>query len=974
MLGKNVGLVLALIICAATSMNTSWYSHDVMTGTIEMIEVHNVMDSTPRDSMVIQPNPGDMKDTYISSNSALQTMNFGISNILKVNGTQPEKVLLQFPISMPSGSVITAATLKLYCTYAENPSEALSVGCYKMLKSWEEGYGNGTSSPGATWYARDANNNWQSPGMAAGTDYESTPVSTTNVASASIWYSWNITSVFSEWVYGISQNYGVALMTNWGSGKYFNSSDSGVHQYWPKIEVSYYIDTTPPVTTATVIGTQGANGWYVSNVVVNLSASDSGIGVDKIYYRINSGQWQEYTSNLSFASEGVYNISYYAKDKVGNTETTKSVTVKIDLSPGNTEAYLTGSVGANNWYVSPVTLTLQATDSSSGINKTYYKLNTSFVWLQYTAPITFTNDSEYTVEFCSLDNAGFNETPKSINFRIDKTAPNTTSTVTGTSGENGWYVSEVSVKLSALDNSSGVTETYYRLNATDNWILYTQEFLISSEGIYMLEYYSIDSAGNNEGVKQREIRIDLTPPEVQLSITGSFVYSGWYNSTVNVSITTTDLSGISQILYSVDDGTWQNYTVPIKLSDGVHAFSYQVKNGAGLITTNTTEIKVDTQAPVSEAHLTGTLGAYGWYTSDVIVNLSATDNISGVDEIAYRYGEGYEWENYTHELYISTEGTTVIEFFARDVAGNLETVKSITIKIDSTPPRTNYNISGKEGERNWYTGRVSLKLLPEDATSGVTETFYRIGATGDWIRYVSDLTFDDGTYEVFFYSVDTARNKEVVKNVSFKVDTIPPDVKHTPITEALYSEEIQISVTISEFGSGIADARLYYKNPAWGSYRDVKMSTSDGKTYTATISKDDATLDGLQYYIEVKDNAGNTVRLPSGGNNAPYFINVHINYWYLLLLIPLILLIVFIVFKKLDYWDDFVDMFKPKKKEVAKEEKPKAPPTVKCASCGYPIPHETVNQSFVCPSCGAVFHPACASRLTSCPNCNNPIH
>ncbi|MCX8174140.1 MAG: DNRLRE domain-containing protein [Thermoplasmata archaeon] len=930
------------------------------------------MPESPKDSMVIQPTPADMADTYISVSNP--TLNYGINNTLKVNGTNPEKVLLNFPISMPSGSVITAATLRLYCYYAENPGETLAVGAYKMLRSWEEGYGNGTPSIGATWYVRDASNSWQSPGMAAGTDYESTAVATTNVAGGSIWYSWNITAVFREWVYGISPNCGLALQTNWGSGKYFYASDCGIQQYWPKIEVTYFIDTTPPTTTATIVGTMGANGWYTTAVSVNLSATDSGIGVDKIYYRINSGSWLEYTGNISIANEGWYNISYYAKDKVGNTETTKSTTVKVDLAAPSTAAYLTGTQGANEWYVSPVTLTLQASDTASGINRTYYKLNTSFQWLTYTAPVTYTNDSYYTVEFYSIDFSGRAETPKSINFKIDKTSPNTTCQLTGTAGEGGWFLSEVTVRLNRNDNNSGVYETYYRLNSSDNWMLYTQEFVVSEEGIYNLEYYSIDDAGNNEGVRQTAVKIDLTPPVVKVNITGNLTYSGWYNTNATVNITGMDLSGISQILYRIDGGNWENYTTGVKISPGAHTFDYQVKNGAGLITTNTTEIKVDIQKPVSTVRLTGDLGAYGWYVSNVVVNLTAEDDISGISEIAYRFGEGFEWQVYTNEIYLTTEGTTVIDYRAVDVAGNMETVRTISIKIDSTPPTTHYNISGKNGTNNWFTGRVVLKFMPDDYTSGVTETFYRIGASGDWARYVSELSFDDGTYEVYFYSVDVARNKEAVRNVSFKIDTIAPDVKHGQITEWLYSEEIQVSITVSEFGSGIADARLYYKNPTWGSYRDVRMTSADGKTYTASIPKDDVTLDGIQYYIEVRDNAGNTVKLPSGGSNAPYFITTHVNYWYLLLLIPLILVILFVVLKYLDYWDDFVLLFKPKKKEKVKEEKPQPPPVVKCVSCNYPIPHEVVNQAFVCPSCGAVLHPACASRLTTCPNCGTNIH
>ncbi|MEM4292543.1 MAG: DNRLRE domain-containing protein [Thermoplasmata archaeon] len=960
--------LVAFLICALFAGNMLHFSS---CSTCYEIPTEKLLPDSPRDSMVIQPTPADMEDTYISASNP--TLNYGINTTLKVNGTNPEKVLLNFPISMPSGSVITSATLKLYCYYVEDPSYTATIGAYKMLRSWEEGYGNGTQSPGATWYVRDASNNWQSPGMGNGTDYDGTPVASANVGGAAIWYSWNITSVFREWVYGLSPNYGLALQTNWGSGKYFYSSDCGIQQYWPKIEVTYFIDTTPPVTTATVVGTQGANGWYTSPVTLNLSATDSGRGVDKIYYRINSGAWQEYTGNLSLSSEDVYNISYYAVDKVGNTEATKSVVVKIDLLSPNTEAYLTGTIGANEWYVSPVTLTLQPSDSASGVNKTYFKLNTSVQWSLYTSPLTYSNDSYYTVEFYSVDFAGRTENIKSISFKIDKTAPNTTCMLTGTSAEPGWFVSEVTVKLLTNDAGSGISETYYRLNSSDTWTLYTQEFVLSDEGIYYLEYYSVDNAGINEVIRNTTVKIDLTPPEVELKIIGNLSYSGWYNSNTTVEINSTDLSGISQIRYRIDDGNWENYTGGVKISPGIHTFEYQVKNGAGLITANSTEIKMDIQKPVSTAKLKGELGKYEWYKSNVWVNLSAEDDISGIGEIAYRFGEGYDWQIYSEEIYLSTDGIITLEYRAVDAAGNIEEVHSMTIKIDATPPTTQYNISGKMGSNNWYTSSVTLKLLPQDHTSGLSVTWIKIGSSGNWARYDSERQFNDGSYEIFFYSEDTAGNKEEEKNISFKIDTRAPEITHAQISEWLYSEEVLVSAKVSDYGSGVADVRLYYKNPGWASYREVSMSSADGETYTARIPKDDVTLDGLQYYIEAKDRAGNVARAPSGGSDTPYFISVHLNYWYLLLLIPLILVILFVVLKYLDYWDDFVLLLKPKKKEK-KEEKPKPPPVVKCASCNYPIPHEIVNQAFVCPSCGAVLHPACASRLTTCPSCGANIH
>jgi len=82
-------------------------------------------------------------------------------------------------------------------------------------------------------------------------------------------------------------------------------------------------------------------------------------------------------------------------------------------------------------------------------------------------------------------------------------------------GENDWYVSDVEVSFVAVDDLSGVNATYYRVNGGEWWI-YDSPFVISEDGYYMIEYYSVDNAGNEEEVKSAEIKMDQTPPTVEL--------------------------------------------------------------------------------------------------------------------------------------------------------------------------------------------------------------------------------------------------------------------------------------------------------------------------------------------------------------------------------------------------------------------------------------------------------------------------
>ena len=89
-------------------------------------------------------------------------------------------------------------------------------------------------------------------------------------------------------------------------------------------------DDTPPATTHSLSGTLGNNNWYISNVNVMLTALDDSSGVNKTFYRLDSGLWQTYTNTFTISSDGTHVIDYYSTDMLGNRENTKSVTVKID--------------------------------------------------------------------------------------------------------------------------------------------------------------------------------------------------------------------------------------------------------------------------------------------------------------------------------------------------------------------------------------------------------------------------------------------------------------------------------------------------------------------------------------------------------------------------------------------------------------------------------------------------------------------
>lgn len=98
-------------------------------------------------------------------------------------------------------------------------------------------------------------------------------------------------------------------------------------------------DTTPPVTTGILSGTQGEPNWFRSDVVASLSAvdNDGGVGVKETFYKKDGADAEPYVSAVSFSSEGFHSIEFYSVDNENNTEEVKILEFTIDKTPPEIE-------------------------------------------------------------------------------------------------------------------------------------------------------------------------------------------------------------------------------------------------------------------------------------------------------------------------------------------------------------------------------------------------------------------------------------------------------------------------------------------------------------------------------------------------------------------------------------------------------------------------------------------------------------
>lgn len=95
--------------------------------------------------------------------------------------------------------------------------------------------------------------------------------------------------------------------------------------------------------------------------------------------------------------------------------------------------------------------------------------------------------------------------------RRDDLAPVTTAVLQGDKFGD-WYRSDVTLRLTAADEGSGVARTEYRLQGEAGWTLYEDAVVIPSEGFQLIEYRSTDHAGNVEESQVLTVAIDKTAP------------------------------------------------------------------------------------------------------------------------------------------------------------------------------------------------------------------------------------------------------------------------------------------------------------------------------------------------------------------------------------------------------------------------------------------------------------------------------
>ncbi len=607
-------------------------------------------------------------------------------------------------------------------------------------------------------------------------------------------------------------------------------------------------DKTPPTVIIDLFGAIGENDWYTDTILAMITSGDAASGVAATYANLDDQGWVE-TTSLEIDEDGEHILRARAEDVAGNSAT-ETQSFKRDATPPITTLTVEGAPNAQGWYETPVTLTLQAQDATSGVASTSWRLDDD-AW-QEGSQTVIQEDGKHAFRYFSADEAGNKEAEQEAAVWVDQFPPTTSyAVISPESPVNGWYNQPVTITLVAVDAGIGVDKTFYRINGGD-WQT-GNSFQLSESGNYEIEFYSMDLLGHQETIASIPggVHIDTLPP--QSPIPWDISPRDWTNTnefSLVMALPPNDLSGIAgayvkigQPPLSPTDGQWHpgaNSTIEgLQAPDEGEFNAYvwlqdnagNVDHGNYAVWTDELSLKYDATPPVTQLAIAGDAGKNGWYTSPVTITFTPDDALSGPDLTRVSV-DGGELITAT-TLYLDEQGKHVLRYFSRDRAGNLEDVRLATIRLDFEAPGEPQNVAVQPYD--WTpTNAFTLTWTNPSDLSGVVKAYYRIGSPPEGPRDGSPIPPDElasgiavpgeGAWDVYLWLEDRAGNVDeshgVVLHKALRYDVTPPSSVLTILEGTLgaggwYVSPVKVLISPSDDGSGPAGVRYRINDGPW---------------------------------------------------------------------------------------------------------------------------------------------------------------
>ena len=329
---------------------------------------------------------------------------------------------------------------------------------------------------------------------------------------------------------------------------------------------------------------------------------------------------------------------------------------------------------------------------------------------------------------------------------------------------------------------------------------------------------------------------------------------------------------------------------------------------------------IDSSPPVTTVHLGEP--SYGNYiTSYTPINITAYDNISGVNHTYYRlwWLNGSVWENITGIVEYGgnfsfadyghlQECEHRIEYWSVDIVGNVEEHKNMTVYIDNTPPNAYIYYSGQSYLDKYVRSDTTIIIIADDRGEcpvNVTYILYNIwnGSAHHWATwqkadgdtaYVEPLPADEGEYWLEYIVSDALGNNQSY-NKSFWIDNSPPVSTMTPDNNSYVSASTYLEISAQDMppGEGAAGGittRYRIWNGSWQEWQTYDPFTKFRFTEACIHYVEFYSYDALgnteetHNYTFYVDTTPPSTNIDAGNPNAgagenKYFVTTHTPIW-----------------------------------------------------------------------------------------------
>jgi hypothetical protein len=539
--------------------------------------------------------------------------------------------------------------------------------------------------------------------------------------------------------------------------------------------IGVVVDNSPPSGSVSING--GSTYTNTTYVILTLIASDSTSGVKQVRYSNDSAiwtAWQAFSAIKSWtlpAGDGTKTVYYQVMDNA-DLSTIFSDTIVLDTTvPSGSIVINSGQTYTN---VTAVTLTLTASDTTSGVNQVRYS-NDGVIWSSWEAFSAIKSwtlsagDGTQTVYYQVRDNANkvsiFSDT-----IVLDASIPS--GSISINSAATYTSTTSVTLTLTAIDVLSGVKQVRY----SDDGAIWTAWEAFSSSKDWNLEtgdgtktvYYQVMDNANELAAFSDTIILDTTAPTGSVSINAGTTYTSSVSTTLTLAASDA-LSGVKQIRYSNDSviwSTWEAFSASkawnLMTGDGIKIVYYQIMDNADNLNTFSDTIILDTAAPSGSIVINS--GQTYTNLAAVTLTLTANDDTSGIQNVRFS-NDTVAWSSWQAFSAIKSwtlpagDGTKTVYYQVRDNAGNSGTFFD-SIILDMTSPSGSIEINSGAIYANF--AYVGLTVSASDLTSGVELMRYcddNLTWTA-WEPYTTEKTWilqsGDGPKELYVQFKDKA--------------------------------------------------------------------------------------------------------------------------------------------------------------------------------------------------------------------------